>query len=150
VTVAPSGKAGDVRLRIRAAEVDDIAAILGFWSIARSSLATTDDDPRLLESLLATDSSSLFVAELEDAVVGTAIAAWDGWRGHIYRLAVLPAHRRRGIGRRLVDCGHEWLQEAGAQRVNVAVGENDPVPIAFWLAVGYSKDLEMARYAKTL
>jgi ribosomal protein S18 acetylase RimI-like enzyme len=39
--------------------------------------------------------------------VGTLVAAWDGWRGNMYRLAVLPEHRRAGIGRELVDAGYE-------------------------------------------
>lgn len=30
-------------------------------------------------------------------MVGSLIAAWDGWRGSFYRLAVLPERRREGL-----------------------------------------------------
>ncbi|HEX5371017.1 MAG TPA: GNAT family N-acetyltransferase [Dehalococcoidia bacterium] len=39
--------------------------------------------------------------EAEGAVVGTFIVTFDGWRGNMYRLAVLPSLHRRGIARRL-------------------------------------------------
>ncbi len=33
-------------------------------------------------------------AEADGTLVRTDIDGWAGWRGNIYRLAVLPAHRR--------------------------------------------------------
>ena len=44
------------------------------------------------------------------ALSGTVIASWDGWRGAMYRLAVLPSLRRRGIAAALVDEGERRLQ----------------------------------------
>jgi ribosomal protein S18 acetylase RimI-like enzyme len=46
--------------------------------------------------------------------VGTIVAGWDGWRGSLYRLAVLPAARRRGTALRLVADGERRLAEKGA------------------------------------
>ena len=42
------------------------------------------------------------VVDLTDRVVGTVIAGWDGWRAHLYRLAVAPDLRGRGIARQLL------------------------------------------------
>ena len=59
------------------------------------------------------------------AIVGAIVAAWDGWRGSIYRLAVLEDHRRdgarpgageRGRGR---CCGRR-----GARRIQALVYAN--------------------------
>lgn len=137
-------------MRVRTAGAADVPQVLRLWSIARSPLATTDDDRGVVEGLLAHDPGALLVADLGATVVGTAIAAWDGWRGHIYRLAVLPDHRRQGVGSRLVAAGHERLRALGATRVNAAVGADDPGPIAFWLASGYSHDPAISRFAKGL
>src|SRR2546430_9986278 len=41
------------------------------------------------------------VAESGGRVVGSVVGGWDNWRGHVYRLAVHPAFRRRGLGREL-------------------------------------------------
>lgn len=139
-----------VKVQIRPAQADDTAGVLRFWSVARSLAATTEDDRVALLRLAADRPSVLFLAHLDDSLVGTVIAAWDGWRGHLYRLAVLPAHRRQGIGRRLVVCGQERLSELGATRVNAAVGEDDPGPIAFWTAMGYCRDPSISRFARSL
>jgi GNAT superfamily N-acetyltransferase len=104
----------------------------------------------MVEHLLAHDPGALLVAQFDELIVGTAIAAWDGWRGHIYRLVVLPEYRLRGVGRRLVASGHERLRALGATTVNAAVGQHEPGPIAFWLAIGYHRDPGMSRFAKTL
>ena len=137
-------------VEVRAAEEADIAGVLDLWSVARSPIATTEDDATALRHLLDHGSATLLVARLDDLIVGTAIAAWDGWRGHIHRLAVLPAYRRQGIGRRLIDAGHERLRGWGAERVNAAVGAGEPDPIAFWIALGYRRDSGVTRYAKNL
>jgi GNAT superfamily N-acetyltransferase len=137
-------------VRVRSAQAGDVAVVLRLWSAARSPEATTSDDAPAVERLLRHDSGALLLAELDGQIVGTAIAAWDGWRGHIYRLAVLPEHRLKGVGRRLVAAGHQRLRALGATRVNATVGEHDPGPIAFWLAVGYHRDAGMSRFAKTL
>lgn len=145
----PSG-GNNAAVEVRPAIPEDATAVLGLWDVARSPLASTEDNRYVLERLFAHDPGALLVAQQEELIVGTAIAAWDGWRGHIYRLAVLPEYRLRGIGRRLVVAAHEKLRAAGAKRVNAAVGQSDPGPIAFWLAVGYRPDPGMGRFAKAL
>jgi ribosomal protein S18 acetylase RimI-like enzyme len=65
------------------------------------------------------------------------IAAWDGWRGNMYRLGVLPEYRRRGIGSDLVRAGERHLRSRGAHRVVAAVGQENVDATEFWRAVGY-------------
>jgi len=44
----------------------------------------------------------LLVATVNGRIVGSVIDGWDGWRGHIYRLAGAPEHWRKGVARRLI------------------------------------------------
>lgn len=139
-----------MRPEIRPATPADGGAVLHLWSVTRSAAATAEDEPATVKRLLAHDPGALLVAAVDGAIVGAAIAAWDGWRGHVYRLAVLPEWRRQGIGRRLVEAGHDRLRRLGATRVNAAVGERDNGSVAFWLALGYGCDSEISRFAKAL
>jgi ribosomal protein S18 acetylase RimI-like enzyme len=125
---------------IRVAGRDDLAAVLALWQGARSSHAVTPDDEHVLLELLAHDPGSLLVAEDEGEIVAALIAAWDGWRGNMYRLAVVPAHRRRGIARRLVSAGEEHLHALGARRVTALVGRDDERARSMWIALGYEFD----------
>jgi ribosomal protein S18 acetylase RimI-like enzyme len=82
--------------------------------------------------------------------VGALIAGWDGWRGNMYRLAVLASHRRRGIARALVEAGHARLRELGAPRVTALVEHDDDPAIELWRATGYAHDPTMGRYVRNL
>jgi ribosomal protein S18 acetylase RimI-like enzyme len=90
------------------------------------------------------------VAEAGGEIVGAVIAAWDGWRGTMYRLAVLGAYRRRGVGSRLVRAGHEFLAAQGARRVCALGVESEGQATAFWRAAGYEHDGRIARYVTNL
>jgi len=125
--------------------------VLGLWALARSEHATTSDRAEDIERLIAETPSVLLVAEDgEGEIVGVLIAGWDGWRGNMYRLAVHPEHRRRGIARGLLDAGEEHLRGLGARRVTALVGYDDEVAGAFWDAAGYPVDQEIGRRVRNL
>jgi ribosomal protein S18 acetylase RimI-like enzyme len=135
---------------IRAACTDDIPAVLELWSLARSVHAQTPDRAVDLEQLLADDPGSLLVAEARHRIVGVLIAAWDGWRGNIYRLAVHPDHRRRGLGMALVRAGEDHLRRRGARRVSALVAHEDGVAGSLWDAAGYPLDRDIGRRVRDL
>jgi ribosomal protein S18 acetylase RimI-like enzyme len=129
----------------RAGEVD---AVLALWGVSRSEHAVTPDTPERVAALL--ESESLLVAEADGELVGALIAAFDGWRGNMYRLAVVDAWRRRGIGRRLVEAGEARLRARGAPRITALVAFEDAEVRAFWESVGYAADPVMGRMVRTL
>jgi len=104
----------------------------------------------VLERLLGDRPGSLLVAELRGRIVGALIATWDGWRGNLYRLAVLPEHRRRGVALRLVRDGERRLVTRGARRISVLAGREDATAAALWAAAGYERDELIGRFVKNL
>jgi ribosomal protein S18 acetylase RimI-like enzyme len=136
--------------RIRAATPADIDAVLAVWAEARSAAAQTQDNPEVVEQLLERDPGALLIAEQDGAVVGVLIAGWDGWRGNVYRLAVLPSHRRQGIARQLVEAGHEHLRAQGAHRVTALVGGEEGAAHRLWRALGYQRDEFVHRFVRNL
>ena len=74
---------------VRPARPNDAPAILDLWREERSDHASTADRPQDVQRLLAESPGGLLVAAGGDgALLGVLIAAWDGWRGNMYRLAV--------------------------------------------------------------
>ena len=120
----------------RTARPDELDAILDLWGATGLGLRPTDA-PGSLEGLIENDPDALVVAEEDGRIVGTLIAAWDGWRGNMYRLGVLPQYRRRGIASELVRAGERHLFDRGSRRVVAAVGDENSDATAFWRAVGY-------------
>jgi ribosomal protein S18 acetylase RimI-like enzyme len=133
--------------QIRTATHTDIPAVLELWQAARSDHAETPDTPDAVQRLLDTDPGSLLVAgEIE----GALIAAFDGWRGNLYRLAVAPSRRREGLARALVEAGEQRLRELGAPKATALVGRGDEAAEALWRAVGYRDDVGIGRWVRRL
>src|SRR4051812_27333820 len=102
-------------LRIRAATPADLDTVLAFWKTAAEGTSISDDRDGV-ERLVARDPGALILAELDGEPVGTVIAGFDGWRCHLYRLAVHPGRRRRGIGSALLAAAEERFVRLGGRR----------------------------------
>ena len=135
--------------RIRTAVAGDFPSVLALWAAAAGPTGLAETTERL-SALARTDREALLVAEAEGLLVGALIAAWDGWRGSFYRLAVLPDRRRRGLARALVREGERRLGERGAVRLTAIVADDDPVAISFWSALGYRRQPRRARFIRHL
>ena len=81
-----------------------------------------------------------FVAHREGRVVGSVMAGYEGHRGQINYLAVLPELRGAGLGRRLMDHAETALREIGAPKINLQVRGTNREVIAFYEALGYRVD----------
>jgi len=135
------------RLEVRPATGDEVERVLALWRRADAHPSVTDDAASI-RRLVLRDAGALLVAVLDGAIVGTLVAAWDGWRGNFYRLAVLPEHRRRGVARALVEAGETRLRALGAARVTAIVVTADAPAIAFWRATGYEQQDDRTRFVK--
>jgi ribosomal protein S18 acetylase RimI-like enzyme len=127
-----------------------VPEVLALWGQARSGHASTSDRVDDVERLVADSPAALLVAERDGEIVGALIAAWDGWRGNMYRLAVRDECRREGIGMALTRAGEEYLRGCGARRVTALVAFEDEVAAGFWESAGYPLDREIGRRVRNL
>ena len=129
---------------IRECRPEEAEALLTLWETAGTSPSVTDT---VADIQLTIDSlASVLVAEADQRIVGSLIATFDGWRGNMYRIAVHPDYRRRGIGRTLVEEGERRLTKLGAKRITALVEEKYPWAIAFWSSVGYEIEPGIVRF----
>jgi ribosomal protein S18 acetylase RimI-like enzyme len=124
--------------------------VLALWETSRTPHSSTPDTAAGLELLFAADPGSLLLAEAGGEPVGTLIAAWDGWRGNMYRLAVRADWRRRGVATALVRAGEERLRARGARRITALVVTRDEVAAGLWSSVGFAFDADVGRYVRHL
>ena len=135
---------------IRHATKDDIDGILELWRRADAHPSATDT-PHDLHRVIDAPHAAVFVAEAADGtLVGSVIATFDGWRGNLYRMAVDPKERRRGLARRLSTEAEDWLRAAGARRLSALVEGDREIAQSFWEAVGFEHYEGMRRYSKNL
>jgi ribosomal protein S18 acetylase RimI-like enzyme len=134
---------------LRACTSADVDAVLVLWQLAGSG-GTIADTPGALRRRLERDADLFVLACDGDAVVGTLIGGWDGWRGSLYRLAVRPDCRRRGIARALVREVEARLLARCCERVTALVLRTEAGAGAFWAAVGYPVDPTIDRHVRNL
>lgn len=133
---------------IRYGQQGDIENLIEFWGEAGENHGRPADRSVLVEALLARDPESLIVAESDGVIVGTVIAGWDGWRAHLYRLAVAPSHRGQGLARLLTQHAEARLRALGAPRFDAMVLSSNVAGAAAWTAMGYQPQDDWTRWVK--
>ena len=132
---------------IRAAAPEDLDAVLAFWKTAAEGTSISDDRDGV-ERLVSRDPEALILAELDGELVGTVIAGFDGWRCHLYRLAVHPERRRRGIGAALLTAAEERFVRLGGRRGDAMVLVRNETAQHAWRAAGYAPEEKWRRWVK--
>jgi len=133
---------------LRPAAVADVEALLALWEVAAENDARPTDTRAAVDRLLERDADACLVAEQEGRIVGTVIAGWDGWRAHLYRLAVHPDVRRQGVGAALLAAATERLIGLGATRLDAMVLEGNELGQSIWRAEGFTSQEEWRRWVR--
>ena len=134
---------------IREAREDELGAVLALWEEAGVTPPSISDSIGELTLLMQEPGALLLVAAIDGQIVGSVIGGWDGWRGNIYRLAVAPECRRKGIARGLVKEVTSALWEKGAYRISALVEHQHQWATGFWDSLGdlgYERDPKFVRY----
>jgi ribosomal protein S18 acetylase RimI-like enzyme len=139
----------DTGVSLRKARPEDTEAILQLWQLAGATPSVTDTAGDL-QRALACSTAFVLLAETASQLVGSVIGGFDGWRGNLYRLAVHPEYRRRGIARALVAEAERRLADQGARRITALVEKAHDEAVAFWEAARYSADDRIARFVRNV
>lgn len=138
------------KVKIRTASLAEVPALLAFWARSAEGVSITDDVDGVTR-LLVRDPDALLVAEAPDgAIVGTVVAGYDGWRCHLYRLAVDPDHRRRGIASALLDAAHGRFVALGGRRADAMVLDRNELARHAWRDAGYEAQERWSRWVRPL
>lgn len=132
---------------LRRAIPADADAVLTLWKAAGATEGVTDTVGDI-RHISARDHVVFILAIVDETIVGSLIAAFDGWRGNMYRLATHSDYRRRGIARSLVREAEKVFDEWGVKRTTALVEKDHSWAIHFWQGAGYVLDERMSRYVR--
>ena len=125
--------------RLRDFVLADYDTVLALWrSCAGIGLNESDTREAMAAFLIRNPSLSLVATAKDGAIVGAVLGGHDGRRGYLHHLAVAPAHRGRGLGRRLVDETLARLRRHGIQKCSIFLFADNAAGRAFWLREGWT------------
>jgi ribosomal protein S18 acetylase RimI-like enzyme len=124
-------------VRIRPFTDGEEDAVVALWHAA--GLVRPWNDPhRDIARKKQVQRELFLVAEDAGAVVGTAMAGYDGHRGWVYYLAVSPASQRSGLGRAMMRAAEEWLAARDVVKVQLMVRHTNAAALGFYERLGYA------------
>ena len=118
---------------------NDYANAFALWQNAGEGIGvSTSDQPEEIEKKCQHDPDLFLVVELDGLIVGTVIGGFDGRRGMVYHLAVVPEYRRQGLANRLMDEIETRLRQKGCRKAYLLVKKGNDVARLLYEARGWS------------
>jgi putative acetyltransferase len=118
-------------------EMKDYDEVYQLWQSCEGIGLSEADAPDQIQRYLERNPGCSFVARKDGQIVGAVLGGHDGRRGYLHHLAVHPAARKMGIGRRLAETALGELHDQGIDRVHIFVYADNQVGIAFWEKNGW-------------
>lgn len=81
---------------------------------------------------------SLVAVDNRGTIVGAVLCGHDGRRGYLHHLAVAVSHRRKGLGRTLVDSCLQRLKALGIPKCTIFLYADNAAGRAFWFKHGWA------------
>ena len=117
----------------------DALAVVDLWQ--RCDLVVPWNDPlRDIERKLTDSPDLFFVGEIDDKLIASCMAGYDGHRGWIYYLAVDPDYHRQGLATQIMRHAEAALKALGCPKIDLMVRDTNQPVIDFYQRIGYKKD----------
>lgn len=121
---------------IRPLRAADFQEVRRLWASTEGLGVGPGDSPEGIARFVERNPGlSLVIAE-SGAIVAAILCGHDGRRGFIYRLAVSPAQRRKGLALELVRLSIAGLKAAGIERCLLMVQVDNEGARKFWAKIG--------------
>lgn len=126
-------------MHIRSFRLTDETAVIALWQ--RCELTRPWNDPHKdIQRKLKVQPELFLLGEIDDKVVASVMAGFDGHRGWVNYLAVCPTQRRRGLGRQLMEEVERRLTALGCPKLNLQVRSDNQAVLTFYRNLGYQVD----------
>jgi len=124
---------------IRQYHANDQQDVIDLWT--QCGLVAPQNNPkRDIERKVRVNPEWFLVGELENEIVATCMAGYEGHRGWINYLAVAPEYRRKGFATQIMREAERLLRAAGCPKINLQIRTSNTGVIEFYKAIGYDID----------
>jgi putative acetyltransferase len=139
-----------MKYAIRVLTIADFDAVLRLWQDTEGIGLNESDDRCRMRSYLRRNPGMSFVAQRGGEIVGAVLCGHDGRRGYLHHLAVRKAHRKKGLGKRLVDACLAKLRRLKIQKCNIFLFADNAAGEKFWKHNGWLQRADLLMMQKSL
>ncbi len=133
---------------IRLMTIEDYAPVYRLWTeTAGMAIRSYDDSKEGIAKFLVKNPSSNFVAIRNGQLIGVILCGIDGRRAYIYHAVVAPAHRRQGVGKRLLEAVMTVAESEGIHKSGLLVMRNNELGRQFWASQGWDVRNDVIYYS---
>ncbi len=114
-------------------------ALVELWK--ECNLIVPQNDPiEDIQKKLEFQPELFFIGLLDERLIGSVMAGYEGHRGWLNYLAVLPDYQKKGYGRKLVEKAIMELEKLGCLKLNVQIRESNISAVQFYERLGFRDD----------
>ena len=130
-------------MNVRVYRREDRELVVQLWEDC--GLVVASNDPRRdIDLKVAAQPDLLFVGESEGDIVATVMVGYDGHRGWINYLATSPNHRRKGLGKMMMQHAESELAKLGCPKINLQIRDGNRSVLKFYESLGYSVEARVS------
>ena len=119
-------------------EVDE-EALVNLWKICKLTVPWNDPYKDIARKIKV-QAELLLVGQLEDKLIASVMAGYDGHRGWIKYFAVHPEFQSRGYGKQLMDNVENRLRELGCPKINLQIREGNNMVLSYYQKLGFVEE----------
>ena len=132
-------------------KVEDYDQVVEVWKKAGIELSLSDEKPEF-ERMLKQNPKLCLVLEQQNThrIVGAVLGGFDGRRGWVHHLAVLPEHQGKGFGKKIMDELVKRFCDMNVVKLKLEVVETNRDVVDFYKHLGWDERPEIITMSLSL
>ena len=126
-------------LLIRPFKEGDEEALVSLWNMCKLTVPWNNPYKDIARKLKV-QAELFLVGYLEDKLIASVMAGYDGHRGYINYYAVHPDFQGRGYGKQLMDNVENGLRELGCPKINLQIREGNDKVFSYYQKLGFVEE----------
>ena len=126
-----------LKISIRPYRESDQDDVIRLWERVFPDAPPHNNPARDIRTKREVQPELFLVAHIEERLVGTAMAGFDGHRGWVYDLGVDPDYQRKGVGTALMRRVEAGLLGMGCPKLNLQIRAHNAEVQSFYESLGY-------------